>query len=185
MPGRKDNGGLEAEKQQLAFSRQQAVGRRVESWPWIQNRRHGWYSTGESTAETVRFFLVVGGEGKDGNSVWKNGDGSLVLLLLCIHLSLRINKGNFGWFFPVGLLADGRGERSDAAELRGAEITLKRTRQITGPVWESLVVSTQPGVKLQLPNRMDGVSVVTSCCLSFSYFSSLRSGLPHFYSWFK
>lgn len=59
--------------------------------------------------------------------------------LLGIHLSYWINKGNLGWFLPVGLLADRRGERSDTAELRGAGITSKHTLQITAPVWESLV----------------------------------------------
>lgn len=59
--------------------------------------------------------------------------------LLGIHLSLWINKGNLGWFLPVGLLADRRGERSDTAELRGAGITSKHTLQITAPVWESLI----------------------------------------------
>lgn len=43
--------------------------------------------------------------------------------LLGIHLSLWINKGNLGWFLPVGLLADRRGEGSATAELQGARIT--------------------------------------------------------------
>lgn len=43
--------------------------------------------------------------------------------LLGIHLSLWIDKGNLGWFLPVGLLADRRGEGSATAELQGAGIT--------------------------------------------------------------
>lgn len=123
-----------------------------------------------------------GGRRKEG---WKKVCGKMGLL--CIHLSLRINKGNLGWFFPVGLLADGRGERSDAAEQRGVEITSRRTRQITAPVWESLVVTVcrrrqVSNVKLQLLNRQDGEAAVMFCCFSSTYFSSPRSGEANFHS---
>lgn len=131
---------------------------------WTLNHCNGWYSnvwrslklhTPPNPPPHIKALLPslsvstclragMGGMGEGGgNSTQKNeykkkpeerSD------LLCIHLSLRINKGNLGWFLPVGLLADGRGERSDTAELRGAEITLKHTRQITAPVWESLIL---------------------------------------------
>lgn len=105
------------------------------AWMWTVTHCNGWYSNVKVTPplhkRSCLFSLLLAAGRGGAKRNWKKSG------LFGIHLSLRINKGNLGWFLPVGLLAERRGEGSDTAELQGAGITLKHTLQITALVWES------------------------------------------------
>lgn len=150
MLGRKDNGRLEAEKQALAvpvhsvacerWTRREKAGLITATRMRPVNHCCGWYSSmcwlehslshkrSLFLSLSVFFFKIMSscrqGGGMGRWKCWmrdKTSEGKRDLL--GIHLSLWINKGNLGWFLPVGLLADRRGEGSATAELQGARIT--------------------------------------------------------------